>query len=104
MPHLFKRAGTYGLVLASLVSMTSISLAAPAGNDKARSAARSYLQANGNRYHLKANLADLRDGATTSSLGGAHVQFQQTINGVPVEGATLSVGLDRGNGVQLVVS
>ena len=104
MPHSFKRAGTYGLVLASLVSMTSISFAAPGGNDQARSAARSYLQANGNRYHLKADLADLRDGATTSSLTGSHVQFQQTINGVPVEGAALNIGLDRGNGVQLVVS
>lgn len=104
MPRLFKRAGTYGLVLAALVSTTSISLAAPGGNDSARAAARSYLQANGNRYHLKANLADLRDTATTSSPAGAHVQFQQTIHGVPVEGAMLNVGVDRGNGVQLVVS
>lgn len=104
MPHSLTRAGTYGLVLASLVSMTSISFAAPGGNDKARSAARAYLQANGNRYHLKADLADLRDGATASSPGASHVQFQQTIGGVPVEGATLNVGVDRGNGVQLVVS
>jgi Zn-dependent metalloprotease len=103
MPHSFKR-GIYSLVLAALVSLTSISFAAPGGNAQARSVARSYLQANGNRYHLKADLADLRDVATISSPGGAHVQFQQTINDVPVEGATLNVGLDRRNGVQLVVS
>lgn len=104
MPHSFKRAATYSLVLAALLSMTSISFAAPGGNDQARAAARSYLQTNGNRYQLKANLADLRDAATISSPAGAHVQFQQTINGVPVEGATLNVAVDRGNGVQLVVS
>lgn len=103
MPHPFKR-GIYGLVLATLVSLTSISFAAPDGNAQARSAARSHLQANGNRYHLKADLADLRDSATISSPGGTHVQFQQTLNGVPVEGATLNVGLDRANSVQLVVS
>ncbi|HEX6293227.1 MAG TPA: M36 family metallopeptidase [Herpetosiphonaceae bacterium] len=104
MSHSLRRAAALCLVLAVLFSLTSISFAAPGGNDKARAAARAYLQANSSRYQLKASLADLRDGRTVASLGGTHVHFQQTVNGVPVEGAALNVGLDRGNGVQLVVS
>jgi len=104
MSHSFKRAGGLCLMLAALLSITSISFAAPGGNDKARSTARTHLQANSSRYHLKADLADLRDANTITSLGGSHVHFQQMIGNVPVDGATINVGLDRGNGVQLVVN
>ncbi len=99
-----KRAGTLSLVLVALLCFTSISLAAPGGGDKARSTARAHLQANSSRYGFKADLVDLRDGALVASLGGSHVRFQQMVGDVPVEGGAINVGLDRGNGVQLVVS
>jgi Zn-dependent metalloprotease len=59
-------------------------------------AARGYLSRNAGRFGLGEELADLLAVSVGRSLTGNHVRFQQTLNGVPVFGGFITVGLPDG--------
>ncbi|MFV2044259.1 MAG: hypothetical protein ACC700_13640, partial [Anaerolineales bacterium] len=66
--------------------------------------ARRYLGENSERYGFGPNLDDLEVVLVKESLAASHVRFQQTVNGIPVFEAyiTVSINKDRGEVVQEV--
>src|SRR3972149_11344168 len=59
-------------------------------------AARGYLSRNAGRFGLEEGLANLRPVSVGRSLTGDHGRFQRTLNGVPVFGRFITVGLPDG--------
>ncbi len=55
--------------------------------------AKAHLRANAKRFGLRADLADLAFVEVKESPAGKHVRFRQTINGIPIENATVNVSL-----------
>ncbi len=91
--------GTLSLV-GILILAVALAVAAPVHPTAAdpRSpgeSARDYLAETSARYGLTTGVSDLRTIGIRSSLTGDHVQLQQTANGVPVFGSTITVSLPR---------
>jgi len=63
--------------------------------DGPQARAERYLRQNAGRLGLPPNLRDLRLIEVREGLSGQHVRYQQTLNGVPVFGRSLTVGLPR---------
>ncbi|HSP55341.1 MAG TPA: M36 family metallopeptidase, partial [Dehalococcoidia bacterium] len=57
--------------------------------------ASAYLSRNAGAMGLRADLADLQVYDSRESLTADHIRYQQTLNGVPVFGATLTVNLPK---------
>lgn len=57
--------------------------------------ARRYLQDNHGRLGLRPDLADLQVVGLKQSLAAYHVRFQQTVDGIPVFGAYLTVNINQ---------
>ena len=92
LPHLLFAASLLALgVLAAAWSAASGPANAQPGTATAR--AQAYLSRNAGELGLRANLSDLRLASRRESLTADHVRYQQTVNGVPVFGAYVSVSL-----------
>ncbi len=92
--HLF----AFGAVvaLASLVAVWSAASGPVHGQpDTATARASAYLSRNAGEMGIRTDLADLRVFSGRESLTADHVRYQQTLNGVPVFGATVTVNLPK---------
>ena len=90
------------VLLASLLALGVLAAAwsAPSGPAEAQpgtavARAEAYLSHNAAAMGLRTDLRDLRLAGGSTSLTADHVRFQQTISGVPVFGATVSVSLPK---------
>jgi M6 family metalloprotease-like protein len=72
--------------------------------DKPESGARAFLAENAPLFGLRSDLSDLRLLSARSSAAGGHVEWQQIVNGLPVENAKLHVNLSKDGRVLQVVS
>jgi len=66
------------------------------------SAARAFLQDSHKLFGLQVDLAELTTASTSPTPERQHVKFQRTINGVPVQGATITVHSDPKGRVTMV--
>lgn len=72
--------------------------------EKPELAARGFLTENAVLLGLKTDLGDLRVISTTESKVSGHVEFQQMVNGLPVENGRLQVNLSRDGKILQVVN
>jgi Fungalysin/Thermolysin Propeptide Motif len=63
--------------------------------EKPELAARSFLTENASLFGLKPDLGDLRVLSTIQTKSSGHVEFQQILNGLPVENARIRVNLSK---------
>ncbi|RCK73939.1 MAG: Cell surface protein [Ignavibacteriae bacterium] len=66
--------------------------------------ARQFLQANRQKYKMKANLTDIALSYIQESPAGYHVNFNQTYNNIPIYQSDMVVSIDRKNYVEFFAS
>lgn len=94
-----------GLVLAALaLALLPAGGISTAQEPDAAHAARAYLERNAASLGIPAGLRDLRVESVREGLTGRHVRYQQTANGVPVFGASVTVSLPDGGKTPVVLS
>ena len=72
--------------------------------EKPEAAARSFLTENSQLFGLKSDLGDMRVLSQVVSKISGHVEFQQMVNGLPVENGRVQVNLSRDGRILHVVS
>src|SRR5712692_6256270 len=72
--------------------------------EKPEEAARKFLSENAEMFGLRQDLGDLRVLTQRSSPVGGHVEFQQMVNGLPLENGRLQVNLSRDGRILQVVN
>jgi M6 family metalloprotease-like protein len=72
--------------------------------EKPEPAARAFLTENAQMFGLRQDLGDMRVLSQHSSSAGGHVEFQQVVNGLPVENARVQVNLSKDGRVLQVVN
>ena len=96
------RGGGLALAALALALLPAGGISTAQEPDAAR-AAHAYLQRNAASLGMPANLRDLRLEGVRQGLTGRHARYQQTANGVPVFGASVTVSLPDG-GTPVVLS
>jgi len=99
-PRLIRNLASGGslALAASALILLSVGGASRAQETDTAAAARAFLQRNAAGLGMPANLHDLRLYGTQEGLTGRHARYQQTLGGVPVFGAYVTVNLPgRGN-------
>ena len=72
--------------------------------EKPEPSARAFLTENSQMFGLRSDLADMRVLSQRSSPAGGHVEFQQMVNGLPVENGRVQVNLSRDGRILQVVN
>jgi len=81
-----------------------VGLGTPPYGEKPEAAARNFLRENAQLFGLQSDLADLRLLVQSSRGSSGHVEFQQTINQLPIENARVQINLSKDGRILHVVS
>jgi len=77
---------------------TTPKLVLPDSSSAQVKSAEEYLQTHSARFKIPATLSNLERVSTRTSLLGTHARYQQTLNGLPVEGAEIIVSRRKADG------
>jgi M6 family metalloprotease-like protein len=83
---------------------SAVGLGSRSYGEQPEAAARAFLTEDAKLFGLRPDLADLRVISQRSSGAGGHVEFQQVVNGLPVENSRVQVNLSKDGRILQVVN